>query len=333
MRTYILKREEQISFAKTTFQQELSKQLDLTMVSSPIAIIHGQGINDELNGIERSVEFPIKYLGDKKAVIVNSLAKWKRIRLHELDVSEGKGIITDMRAIRPDEDYSAIHSIYVDQWDWEKVMPQNKRSIAYLKSEVLKIYKALKLTEQAIYKTYNIEPKLPEKLTFIHTEELIQRFPDLTPTERENAITKQYGAVFLMGIGAKLSNGEMHDGRAPDYDDWSTENEEQYKGLNGDILVWNPVLKRAFEISSMGIRVNKEALEKQLEIRQQNEKKELKFHRMILSEQLPQSIGGGIGQSRVCMFLLQRKHIGEVQVGIWEDDVREKLRSEEIYLL
>ncbi len=333
MRTDILKREEQISFVKHTFQQELSRQLDLTMVSSPIAIIHGQGINDELNGVECSVEFPVKSLGNRKAVIVNSLAKWKRIRLHELEVGEGKGILTDMRAIRPDEDYSEIHSIYVDQWDWEKVMPQNRRTIAYLKSEVLKIYEALKLTEKAISERYNISPKLPKKLTFIHTEELIEKFPDLTPSERENALTKQYGAVFLMGIGDKLSNGEAHDGRAPDYDDWSTNNEEHFKGLNGDILVWNPVLKSAFEISSMGIRVNKESLEKQLKIRGEMAKKELKFHQMILSEQLPQSIGGGIGQSRVCMYLLQRKHIGEVQVGIWEDSVRERLKTEEIYLL
>ncbi len=333
MRTDILEREQQISFVKDTFQQALSKQLDLTKVSSPIAIMHGQGINDELNGVERSVQFPIKALGDKNAVIVNSLAKWKRLRLHELEVGEGKGILTDMRAIRPDEDYSDIHSIYVDQWDWEKVMPQDQRTIAYLKSEVLKIYEALKHTEQSISETYHIESTLPEDITFIYAEELIDKYPDLSPAERENAITEQYGAVFLMGIGAPLSNGEAHDGRAPDYDDWSTTNEEQFQGLNGDILLWNPVLQRAFEISSMGIRVNKEALEKQLEIRQQTSKKDLKFHQMILSEQLPQSIGGGIGQSRICMYFLQKKHIGEVQVGIWEDDVREQLKAEKIYLL
>ncbi len=333
MRTDILEREQQISFVKDTFQQALSKQLELTKVSSPIAIMHGQGINDELNGVERSVQFPIKSLGDKNAVIVNSLAKWKRLRLHELEVGEGKGILTDMRAIRPDEDYSDIHSIYVDQWDWEKVMPQDQRTIAYLKSEVLKIYEALKHTEQSISDTYSIESTLPDTITFIQAEELVDKYPDLSPAERENAITKQYGAVFLMGIGAQLSNGEAHDGRAPDYDDWSTTNEEQFQGLNGDILLWNPVLQRAFEISSMGIRVNKEALEKQLEIRQQTSKRDLKFHKMVLSEQLPQSIGGGIGQSRICMYFLQKKHIGEVQVGIWEDDVREQLKTEKIYLL
>ncbi len=333
MRIDILEREQQISFVKDTFQQALARQLDLTKVSSPIAIIHGQGINDELNGVERSVQFPVKSMGDKNAVIVNSLAKWKRIKLYELEFKAGKGILTDMRAIRPDEDYSEIHSIYVDQWDWEKVMPQGQRTIAYLKSEVQKIYEALKFTEQAVSDVYGIEAKLPETIKFIHTEELIKKYPALTPKERENAIAEKYGAVFLMGIGAKLTNGEVHDGRAPDYDDWITKNEENFRGLNGDILFWNPVLKRAFEISSMGIRVNKDALEKQLEIRQQTSKRNLKFHKMILSEQLPQSIGGGIGQSRICMYFLRKRHIGEVQVGIWEDEVREQLKSQNIYLL
>lgn len=334
MRTDILKTEEQISFVKQTFQTELAKALNLTKVSAPIAILHGQGINDELNGIERSVKFPIKALNDQKAVIVNSLAKWKRVRLKQLEVEEEKGILTDMRAIRPDEDYSPIHSIYVDQWDWEKTMPTQQRTIAYLKAQVTKIYDALKATEKQISTEYGqIQCILPNKIQFIHTEELVQLYPTLTAKEREHEITKQYGAVFLIGIGAELSDGNQHDGRAPDYDDWSTENEEGYIGLNGDILLWNPVLKQAYEISSMGIRVDKSALLYQLDKRQQNEKKELKFHKMILNEQLPQSIGGGIGQSRMCMYFLRKKHIGEVQVGIWHDDKRQQLESEGIHLL
>lgn len=334
MRTDILKTEKQISFVKQTFQTELKKALDLTKVSSPIAIMHGQGINDELNGVERSVKFPIKALGEQKAVIVNSLAKWKRLRLKQLEVDVEKGIVTDMRAIRPDEDYSPIHSIYVDQWDWEKHMPREKRSIAYLKSQVLKIYDALKATESQLAEEFEqIQGILPEEITFIHTEELVQRYPSLTPKEREDKIVKQHGAVFLMGIGAELSDGKKHDGRAPDYDDWSTKNEEGFTGLNGDILLWNPVLEKAFEISSMGIRVDKDALLHQLDVRSQSTKKELPFHQMILQEQLPQSIGGGIGQSRVCMYFLRKKHIGEVQVGIWHDDKRQQLETKGIQLL
>lgn len=334
MRTDILKTEKQINFVKQTFQSELKKALDLTKVSSPIAIMHGQGINDELNGVERSVKFPIKALKEKKAVIVNSLAKWKRLRLKQLEVEVENGIVTDMRAIRPDEDYSPIHSIYVDQWDWEKHMPKEKRSIAYLKSQVSKIYDALKETEKQLYEEFEqIQCILPEKITFIHTEELVQMYPELTPKQREHEIVKQYGAVFLMGIGALLSDGQKHDGRAPDYDDWSTKNEEGFIGLNGDILLWNPVLDQAFEISSMGIRVDKDALLHQLDVRNQSTKKELLFHQMILQEQLPQSIGGGIGQSRVCMYFLRKKHIGEVQVGIWHDDKRQQLQTKGIQLL
>lgn len=334
MRTDILKTEKQISFVKQTFQSELKKALDLTKVSSPIAIIHGQGINDELNGVERSVKFPIKALDEQKAVIVNSLAKWKRLRLKQLEVGVEKGIITDMRAIRPDEDYSPIHSIYVDQWDWEKHMPREKRSISYLKSQVLKIYDALKETEQQLAEKFEeIQCILPEEITFIHTEELVKQYPSLTPKEREDKIVQQHKAVFLMGIGSELSDGQKHDGRAPDYDDWSTKNEEGFTGLNGDILLWNPVLKQAFEISSMGIRVDKDALLHQLDVRQQSTKKDLPFHQMILQEHLPQSIGGGIGQSRVCMYFLRKKHIGEVQVGIWHDDKRQQLQTEGIQLL
>lgn len=334
MKTDFLLMEEAISFTKQVFESELKKRLELTKVSAPIAILSGTGINDDLNGIEKTVLFPIKALPNKEAVIVNSLAKWKRIRLRELAVDAGKGIVTDMRAIRPDEDYSPIHSIYVDQWDWEKHMPSASRSIAYLKQEVLKIYEALKETEVTIANEHgHIVPILPEKITFIHSEDLLQQHPTLTPKEREAAITKEYGAVFLIGIGGKLSNGEIHDGRAPDYDDWSTENDAGYFGLNGDILLWNPVLNDSFEVSSMGIRVDKTALEYQLKATGHENRKSLHFHQMLLNEEIPQSIGGGIGQSRVCMFMLRKKHIGEVQVGIWEDEVRAKLREEDIYLL
>ncbi len=329
-----LKAEEQISFVKDVFRKELKKSLELTKVSSPIAIIKGEGINDELNGIERCVEFPVKQLDDKVAVIVNSLAKWKRIRLKELEITPNTGILTDMRAIRPDEDYSAIHSIYVDQWDWEKSMPSDSRNIKYLKQEVEKVYTAILETEKQLsFHDTDFSSILPKKITFIHSEELLQKYPNLSPKERENKITKEFGAVFIIGIGGKLSNGFSHDGRAADYDDWSTINEDGYKGLNGDILLWNPVTKSAFEVSSMGIRVNKETLLEQLKERGESKKMELKFHQMLLNDELPQSIGGGIGQSRICMYFLRKKHIGEVQVGVWCSNEREKLKQQGIELL
>lgn len=244
MKQDILKIEEAISFTKQTFESELKRQLKLTNISAPIAVLAGTGINDDLNGIERTVLFPVKALSDKKAVIVNSLSKWKRVRLQELDVEEGKGIITDMRAIRPDEDYSPIHSVYVDQWDWEKRISKKSRSINFLKKEVIKIYTALKETETKIAEKFDsIQAVLPNDILFIHTEELLQKYPDLTPKEREFEITKEFGAVFLIGIGGRLSNGETHDGRAPDYDDWSSKNEDGYFGLNGDILLWHPILQ------------------------------------------------------------------------------------------
>ena len=334
MNIAILRTEEAIAFVKQTFLSELSREMELTKISSPIAVLHGTGINDDLNGTERTVKFAVKSLEDKQAVVVNSLAKWKRIRLKELEVSVGKGIVTDMLAIRPDEDYSPIHSIYVDQWDWEKHIPKSCRSITFLKAEVLKIYKALRYTEEQVACNYSeITPILPENITFIHTEELILAYPDLSPKERENEITKKYGAVFLMGIGMKLSEGKPHDGRSPDYDDWSSPNEDGYFGLNGDILVWNPVLKSCFELSSMGIRVDRQALLQQLEISNANDRQELSFHKLLLGESLPQSIGGGIGQSRVCMFMLRKQHIGEIQVGLWPDAIREQCKNDGIVLL
>ena len=334
MKKQFLKTEEAISFTKQTFESQLSQKLELTKVSAPIAILQGTGINDDLNGVERVVEFPIKALNEQKAVIVNSLAKWKRIRLQELEVEEGKGIITDMRAIRPDEDYTPIHSVYVDQWDWEKKTSKEKRTLTNLKAEVKKIYEVLKNTEKAISEKYSdIKPILPNEITFISAEELLKQYPNLTPKERESKAAQQYGAIFIMGVGGNLSDGKPHDGRAPDYDDWSTKNEEGFNGLNGDIMLWHPGLKQAFEVSSMGIRVDKKALLTQLEERNANERKELNFHKLLLEEQIPQSIGGGIGQSRLCMFMLRKNHIGEVQVSIWSDDIRKKLESEGINLL
>lgn len=334
MKKEILKTEEAISFIKQTFESELKKNLNLTKISAPIAVFSDTGINDDLNGTERSVTFPIKALSDRQAVIVNSLAKWKRIRLQELDVEEGQGILTDMRAIRPDEDYSPIHSIYVDQWDWEKTISKNHRSIRFLKEEVLKIYDSLKRTETLFAKKYkSIDPILPKEIKFISSEELLHKYPDLDPKERETEITKEFGAVFLIGIGAKLSDGKTHDGRAPDYDDWSSKNEDGGFGLNGDILLWNPILKDSFEISSMGIRVDKNSLSNQLELKSEEKRKEHLYHKLILTESVPQSIGGGIGQSRVCMFILRKKHIGEVQAGIWSDLIRKKMKEKGIFLL
>lgn len=334
MNKSILQTEEAISFVKDQFARHLAEGLHLTKVSSPIMVKDGTGINDDLNGYERCVTFPVKQMNDESAVIVNSLAKWKRIRLQQLGMPENQGILTDMRAIRPDEDYSPIHSIYVDQWDWEKRMPTEERNITYLKNHVQAIFQALKQTESAIHQKYaEIIPILPSEITFIHAEELLTLFPNLTPKERENEITRKHGAVFIMGIGGELSNGERHDGRAPDYDDWSSENELGHIGLNGDLLVWNPVLNIALELSSMGIRVNKDSLTHQLELREMTHKKSLFFHQLVLNDKIPQSIGGGIGQSRVCMFLLRKKHIGEVQVSLWPEEIRQQAQTEGWQLL
>ena len=273
-------------------------------------------------------------MDEQQAVVVHSLAKWKRLRLKELGVPLDKGVLTDMRALRPDEDYSPIHSIYVDQWDWEKHIDAKQRTLEYLRSTVEKIYEALKTTEVLVSKTFTeVQPILPDKITFIHAEALLKQYPSLTVKQRETEITRTHGAVFIIGIGGKLSNGEAHDGRAPDYDDWSSKNEDGYLGLNGDILVWHPTLKMAFELSSMGIRVDKQALLKQLEERDCLHKKDLAFHQLLINDAIPQSIGGGIGQSRVCMFMLRRSHIGEVQASIWSDSIRQEMLREGVTLL
>ena len=330
----MLKTEKAITIVKEIFSRELSKQLDLDKISSPLIVLDGTGINDDLNGIERPVSFPIKALGDKKGVVVHSLAKWKRLRLKELGIELDKGILTDMRALRPDEEYTPLHSIYVDQWDWEKHIKPSDRKLSYLKNTVIKIYEALKKTEKEIQNEYaELKSVLPENIEFIHSEELLKQYPSLSPKHRETEIVKKYGAVFIIGIGGALSDGSIHDSRAADYDDWSTKNDSGYYGLNGDIILWHPTLECAFEVSSMGIRVDKNALLKQLKVNNCEERASFLFHKMLLSGELPESIGGGIGQSRVCMFMLKKKHIGEVQVSIWSSEEREKMNLKGVNLL
>ena len=320
--------EQGIKLIKEFFQQNISTELRLRRVTAPLFVLQGLGINDDLNGVERAVSFPIKDLGDARAEVVHSLAKWKRLSLAEYQIEPGYGIYTDMNAIRADEELDNLHSLYVDQWDWEAVITKEQRTVAYLKNVVERIYAAIRRTEYLTCETYpQIKPFLPEKITFVHAEELLQMYPDKSPKEREDAICEKYGAVFIIGIGGKLSNGEKHDGRAPDYDDWSTVGENGLAGLNGDILIWYPVLGRSFELSSMGIRVNKEALLLQLKLEGKEEREGLYFHQKLLNEELPLSIGGGIGQSRLCMVLLHKGHIGEIQASIWPDDMRQACKK------
>lgn len=315
--------EQAIKQIKDFFQENLSTELRLSRVTAPLFVLQGLGINDDLNGVERPVTFPIKDLGDAKAEVVHSLAKWKRLTLAEYHIEPGYGIYTDMNAIRADEELDNLHSLYVDQWDWEAVITQEERTLSYLKNVVERIYAAILRTEYLTCETYKeIKPFLPRKIHFIHSEELLQMYPNLPPKEREDAICKKYGAVFIIGIGGKLSDGKKHDGRAPDYDDWSTVAEDGRAGLNGDILIWYPVLERSFELSSMGIRVDQEALLRQLKLEGKEDRKQLFFHRQLLDGRLPLSIGGGIGQSRLCMVMLHKAHIGEIQASIWPDDMR-----------
>lgn len=327
--------ESAIIMIKNTFLTQLCENLNLNVVSGPLVVLKGTGINDDLNGTERAVSFPIKDMDEQRAEVAHSLAKWKRLRLKEYDIAEGCGIITDMRALRPDEEMSEIHSIYVDQFDWEKNISPKERNLTTLKDTVIKIYTSLRHTnELSLLNGWSDKLlELPRDITFIHTEDLIKEYPNLTPKERECKIVKRYVSVFLIGIGGELSNGVKHDGRAPDYDDWSTPTGDGLKGLNGDILIWNPALGTSFEISSMGIRVDKTALLRQLEIEGCLDRKNLYFHNELLEGRLPQSIGGGIGQSRLAMLILQKKHIGEVQVSIWSDDVIESAKEMGIELL
>lgn len=309
---------------KDFFLSSISTELRLRRVTAPLFVLKGLGMNDDLNGVERPVTFPIKDMNEAKAEVVHSLAKWKRVTLAEYKVEPGYGIITDMNAVRADEEMDNLHSLYVDQWDWERVMPEGSRNTEYLKKIVRRIYSAILRTEFFICETYpQLKAFLPEDVYFIHAEELLQRYPGMTPKERENAICKEHGAVFIIGIGNKLSDGKEHDLRAPDYDDYSTVSPETgLPGLNGDLLIWYPVLDRAVELSSMGIRVNKEALLHQLELSGKEDRKNLYFHKRLLEGTLPQSIGGGIGQSRLCMILLHKAHVGETQSSIWPEDMR-----------
>lgn len=307
-----------ITKIKEFFQSNLSSELHLRRVTAPLFVLQGTGINDDLNGTERAVNFPIKDMNDARAEVVHSLAKWKRLTLAAYGVEEGYGIYTDMNAIRADEELGNLHSLYVDQWDWERVITAKERNIDFLKSVVRGIYATLLRTEYLVCESFpDIKPCLPTDITFIHAEELRKLYPNLSPKQRENEFTKKHKAVFIIGIGGILGNGEKHDGRAPDYDDWSTIAENGLPGLNGDILLWNPVLEIAFEVSSMGIRVDKTALLRQLELEGKLERLQMYFHKRLIEDSLPLSIGGGIGQSRLCMFLLRKGHIGEIQSSIW----------------
>ncbi|MDE6190741.1 MAG: aspartate--ammonia ligase [Muribaculum sp.] len=323
-----------IKAIKEGFQTELASALNLRRVTAPLFVLAGTGLNDDLNGVEHAVSFNIDAMGGKRAEVVHSLAKWKRAKLGAYGIAPGYGLYTDMNAIRTFEELDNLHSLYVDQWDWEKTINPEDRNLAYLKDTAEKIYNVVREIERRIYKQFpHITPVLPEKLTFVHTEELEKEYPDLSPREREAKAAKKYGAIFLIGIGAPLGNGEPHDGRAPDYDDWITPNSDGYTGLNGDLIFWDNVLDTPFELSSMGIRVSPESLKKQLEQRGCEERSGLAFHKALLNGELPYSIGGGIGQSRLCMFLLQKAHIGEVQASIWPEDQIEKCKSAGITLL
>ena len=324
-RSLLTLRQTQIAIKKVKdfFQQNLAVELNLTRVSAPLFVSRESGLNDNLNGVERPVNFDVA-TGDNLE-IVHSLAKWKRMALRDYKFAMHEGLYTDMNAIRRDEETDNIHSMFVDQWDWEKIISHEERTVDYLKQTVRYIYEALKHTENYIADDYNFVQKLlPERITFVTTQELEDRWPDATPKEREYNIVKEHGAVFLMQIGGALKSGRLHDGRAPDYDDWT---------LNGDILVYYPVLDIALELSSMGIRVDEEAMRRQLAVRGCEDRAELPFHKALLAGELPYTIGGGIGQSRMCMFFLRKAHIGEVQSSYWPDDVRSICREHGVDLL
>ncbi len=323
-----------IVMLKNFFQTSLSTELNLTRVTAPLFVKTGTGINDDLNGVERPVKFPVKDMNEQTMEIVHSLAKWKRMKVSELGLPAGFGIYTDMNAIRADEELDNIHSLYVDQWDWEMAIDPKNRTVSYLKSVVEKIFRTLKRTEFYIYDRYpEITPILPENITFLYADDLQKEYPDLTAKEREYEACKKYGAVFIIGIGGKMPDGTIWDGRAPDYDDWITINEDGRRGLNGDLMVWNPILGTAFELSSMGIRVSPESVVEQLAERGCPERKDLPFHKQLISGQLTQTLGGGIGQSRLCMYFLRKCHIGEVQVSIWPDDMLCECKQKGVLIL
>lgn len=309
----IMETEKAIKIIKDFFESELSKTLNLTRISAPLFVKRSTGLNDNLNGVERPVSFEMKDYEGETIEIIHSLAKWKRLALKRYGVEKGEGIYTDMNAIRRDEELDNTHSIYVDQWDWEKVIGKEDRNLSFLEDTLKKIYSVFLKTEKMLAEKYDKYDRfLPEEVTFITSQELEDMYPELSPGERENKFAKEKGAIFISQIGKVLNSGQKHDGRAPDYDDWN---------LNGDLIMWNPVLESSLELSSMGIRVDESSLQEQLEILGLEERRELEYHKMLLNGELPLTIGGGIGQSRICMFLLQKAHIGEVQASIWSDDI------------
>ena len=320
----VIQTQQAIKDLKDFFEQRLGEVLKLTRVSSPLFVLPETGTNDNLNGVEKAVSFEVPDM-NQKAEIVQSLAKWKRVALKKYGFSKGRGLYTDMNAIRKDEKLDNIHSIYVDQWDWEVIIDKEDRNIEVLKETVRKIYDVFKETEERVHEIYpEIKKILPKEITFITSQELLDMYPKLNQKEREDAIVREKGAVFIMQIGKELTNGQKHDGRSPDYDDWN---------LNGDILFYNPVLDNAIELSSMGIRVDEESLDRQLKLSGCDDRRELDYHKALLNGELPYTIGGGIGQSRICMYFLNKAHIGEVQVGIWPNEMIDKCRKNGIELL
>lgn len=317
--------QEAIKYIRDTFQKEFGKEMNLERISAPLFVEKSSGLNDDLNGVERPVQFDMAAIPQETVEVVHSLAKWKRMALYEYKFRPGEGLYTNMNAIRRDEELDNLHSCYVDQWDWEKVITREERTAEKLEETVRTIFKIIKHMQHEVWYRYpNAVKHLPKDITFITSQELEDRYPDKTPKERENLITKEYGCVFLMQIGDKLKSGIPHDGRAPDYDDWS---------LNGDILFWHDTLGCALEISSMGIRVDEKSLDEQLKKAGCEERRKLPYHQMLLAGELPLTIGGGIGQSRLCMLLLDRAHVGEVQASIWPKEMREVCRQNDIFLL
>lgn len=324
-RLSIRKTQEAIKYIRDTFQKEFGLEMNLERISAPLFVEKKSGLNDDLNGVERPVQFDLAAMPDDTVEVVQSLAKWKRMALYEYGFQPGEGLYTNMNAIRRDEELDNLHSCYVDQWDWEKVITKEERTMNTLKETVETIFKIIKhMQHQVWYKYPDAVNRLPKEITFITSQELEDRYPEQTPKERENLITKEYGCVFLMQIGDTLAGGRPHDGRAPDYDDWQ---------LNGDILFWFENLQCAVEISSMGIRVDEASLAWQLKKAGCEDRRRLPYHRMLLNGELPYTIGGGIGQSRLCMLLLGRAHVGEVQASIWPEEMIEECKRNQIFLL
>lgn len=327
--------ERAIKLVKDFFQDHLAQALNLQRVSAPLFLKKGSGVNDDLNGVEKKATFRMKDDGNSEAECLFSLAKWKRMVLADYGFKHGEGLYTDMNAIRPDEEcLDNLHSAYVDQWDWERIIAAKERNLDFLKAIVTKIYDVVRQTELTVCRKYpQIKPLLPEKIEFVHSEDLLQTYPDIGPREREDRIVERHGAVFVIGIGGLLRDGTMHDNRAPDYDDWVTPTGNGKKGLNGDILLWYPVLGKAFEISSMGIRVDKDSLLEQLRLRGVEQRAKLDWHKRLLAGELPLSIGGGIGESRLCMFFLRKLHVGEVHSSVWPDEMVTRCRQAGVPLL